>query len=86
MFYHTCSVNSDKMTFNGGKLDFKVEGYALTFDWPSSLLEQGFSSCVHLPLLEERAGSLSCSEDNQLQAVMKLLLEQPLLFALSFGL
>lgn len=41
------------MTFDGEEPDFKVEGYALTFDWPSSLLDQGFSSHMPLSLLEE---------------------------------
>lgn len=44
MFYHVCSGNSHEVTLNGEKLDFKVEGYVFTSDWPSSLLDQGFSS------------------------------------------
>lgn len=46
MFYHMCSGNSDEETSNGGKLDFRVEGYAFTSDQPSSLLDQGFSHAL----------------------------------------
>lgn len=46
MFYHVCSGSSDEVTLNGGKLDFRVEGYAFTSDWPSSLLDPDFSHAL----------------------------------------
>lgn len=33
MFCHMCSGNLFQVTFNGEKLDFELEGYALILDW-----------------------------------------------------